>query len=136
MIPDGRWSERIYTEAAVPGDDGIYVSQVNIEKRGRLPLRRQRGDVAPVRGSINNTYAGFVGAVLAPLTLMLAYDLGGVCGGVSPTGQVPTRCRGPSPVPTTRRRSAPPGVCNMPMVVATATGATAKMVACADPPLA
>ncbi len=27
------------------------------------------------------------------------------------------------------------GVCNMPMVVATATGATAKMVACADPPL-
>ena len=27
------------------------------------------------------------------------------------------------------------GVCNMPMVVATATGAVAKMVACADPPL-
>ncbi len=29
-IPDGRWSERIYTESAFPGDDGIYVSQVNI----------------------------------------------------------------------------------------------------------
>ncbi len=133
MIPDGRWSERIYTEAAVPGDRGIYVSQVNIVKDGDYLYVDNEG-TSPQIGAINNTYAGFVGAVLAPLTLMLAYDLGGVCGGVArrvkfrPVPGTITCADYPAPVSGA-------GVCNMPMVVATATGATAKMVACADPPL-
>ncbi|MBN1320613.1 MAG: hydantoinase B/oxoprolinase family protein [Thermoleophilia bacterium] len=133
MIPDGRWSERIYTEAAVPGDRGIYVSQVNIVKEGDRLYVDNEG-TSPQTGAINNTYAAFVGAVLAPLTLMLAYDLGGVCGGVSrrvkfrPVPGTITCADYPAPVSSA-------GVCNMPMVVATATGATAKMVACADPPL-
>jgi len=133
MIPDGRWSERIYTEAAVPGDTGIYISQVNITKNGDYLYVDNEG-TSPQVGAINNTYAGFVGAVLAPLTLMLAYDLGGVCGGVSrrvkfrPTPGTITCADYPAPISGA-------GVCNMPMVVATATGATAKMVACAAPPL-
>jgi N-methylhydantoinase B len=133
MIPDGRWSERIYTEAAFPGDDGIYVSQVNIAKKGDYLYVDNEGS-SPQFGAINNTYAGFVGAVLAPLTLMLAYDLGGVCGGVArrvkfrPVPGTITCADYPAPVSGA-------GVCNMPMVVATATGAVAKMVACADPPL-
>jgi N-methylhydantoinase B len=133
MIPDGRWSERIYTEAAVPGDRGIYVSQVNIVKDGDYLYIDNEG-TSPQVGAINNTYAGFVGAVLAPLTLMLAYDLGGVCGGVTrrvkfrPVPGTITCADYPAPVSAA-------GVCNMPMVVATATGATARMVACADPPL-
>ncbi len=133
MIPDGRWSERIYTESAFPGDDGIYVSQVNIRKEGDYLYVDNEGS-SPQFGAINNTYAGFVGAVLAPLTLMLAYDLGGVCGGVarrvkfSPVAGTITCADYPAPVSGA-------GVCNMPMVVATATGAVAKMVACADPPL-
>jgi N-methylhydantoinase B len=133
MIPDGRWSERIYTESAFPGDDGIYVSQVNIRKEGDYLYVDNEG-TSPQFGAINNTYAGFVGAVLAPLTLMLAYDLGGVCGGVarrvkfSPVPGTITCADYPAPISGA-------GVCNMPMVVATATGAVAKMVACADPPL-
>ena len=133
MIPDGRWSERIYTEAAVPGDTGIYVSQVNITKEGDYLYVDNEG-TSPQVGAINNTYAGFVGGVLAPLTLMLAYDLGGVCGGLSrrvkfrPVPGTITCADYPAPVSGA-------GVCNMPMVVATATGATAKMVACADSPL-
>ena len=133
LIPDGRWSERIYTEAALPGDTGIYVSQVNIIKEGDYLYVDNEG-TSPQTGSINNTYAGFVGAVLAPLTLMLAYDLGGVCGGVSrrvkfrPVPGTITCADYPAPISGA-------GVCNMPMVVSTATGATAKMVACADPPL-
>ncbi len=77
---------------------------------------------------------GFVGAVLAPLTLMLGYDLGGVCGGLSrrvkfrPLPGTITCADYPAPISGA-------GVCNMPMVVSTATGATAKMVACAEPPL-
>lgn len=133
MIPDGRWSERLYTEAAVPGDTGIYVSQVNITKEGDYLYVDNEGTSSQI-GSINNTYAGFVGGVLAPLTLMLAYDLGGVCGGVSrrvkfrPLPGTITCADYPAPISGA-------GVCNMPMVVSTATGATAKMVACADPPL-
>jgi N-methylhydantoinase B len=133
MIPDGRWSERIYTEAAVPGDTGIYVSQVNIVKEGDYLYVDNEG-TSPQIGSINNTYAGFVGAVLAPLTLMLGYDLGGVCGGIGrrvkfrPLPGTITCADYPAPISGA-------GVCNMPMVVSTATGATAKMVACADPPL-
>jgi N-methylhydantoinase B len=133
LIPDGRWSERIYTESAFPGDDGIYVSQVNIRKEGDYLYVDNEG-TSPQFGAINNTYAGFVGAVLTPLTLMLAYDLGGVCGGLArrvkfdPTPGTITCADYPAPVSAA-------GVCNMPMVVATATGAVAKMVACADPPL-
>jgi N-methylhydantoinase B len=133
MIPDGRWSERIYTESALPGDSGIYVSQVNIVKEGDYLYVDNEG-TSPQTGSINNTYAGFVGAVLAPLTLMLAYDLGGVCGGVGrrvkfrPVPGTITCADYPAPVSGA-------GVCNMPMVVATATGATARMVASADSPL-
>ena len=133
MIPDGRWSERIYTEACLPGDTGIYVSQVNIKKEGDYLYVDNEG-TSPQIGSINNTYAGFVGGVLAPLTLMLAYDLGGVCGGVSrrvkfrPVPGTITCADYPAPISGA-------GVCNMPMVVSTATGATAKMVACADMPL-
>jgi len=133
LIPDGRWSERIYTEAAFPGDDGIYVSQINIRKEGGYLYVDNEG-TSPQIGSINNTYAGFVGAVLAPLTLMLAYDLGGVCGGVTrrvkfaPIPGTITCADYPAPISAA-------GVYNMPMVVATASGAVAKMVACADPPL-
>ncbi|OFW56434.1 MAG: hypothetical protein A2133_11405 [Actinobacteria bacterium RBG_16_64_13] len=133
MIPDGRWSERIYTESALPGDPGVYISQVNIVKEGDYLYVDNEG-TSPQAGSINNTYAGFVGAVLAPLMLMLAYDLGGVCGGLSrrvrfrPVPGTITCADYPAPISGA-------GVCNMPMVVATATGATAKMVACAEPPL-
>jgi N-methylhydantoinase B len=133
LIPDGCWSERIYTESAFPGDDGIYVSQVNIRKEGDYLYVDNEG-TSPQFGAINNTYAGFVGAVLAPLTFMLAYDQGGVCGGVArrvkfdPRPGTITCADYPAPVSGA-------GVCNMPMVVATATGAVAKMVACADAPL-
>jgi N-methylhydantoinase B len=133
MIPDGRWSERVYTEASVPGDPGIYASQINIVKEGDYLYIDNEG-TSPQVGSINNTYAGLVGAVLAPLTIMMAYDLGGVCGGLSrrvvfrPVPGTITCADYPAPVSAA-------GVFNMPMVVATATGAVAKMIACADAPL-
>ncbi len=133
MIPDGRWSERIYPEAAITGDRGVYVSQVNIVKEGDYLYVDNQG-TSPQTGAINNTYAGFVGACLAPLTIMLAYDLGGACGGLN--RRVKFR-----PVPGTITCADYPaavsgaGVYNMPMIVATATGATAKMIACAEKPL-
>lgn len=133
LIPDGRWSERIYTEASVPGDRGIYVSQINIIKEGDFLYVDNEG-TSPQVGVINNTYAGFAGATLAALNLMLAYDLAGASGGLyrrvkfRPVHGTITCADYPAPISTA-------GVFNMPMVVATATGAVAKMVACADSPL-
>lgn len=133
MIPDGRWSERVYTEVSVPGDRNIYVSQINIVKEGEYLYVDNEG-TSPQVGAINNTYAGLAGGVLAPLTIMLGYDLAGTSGGLyrrvkfRPVFGTITCADFPAPISTA-------GVYNMPMVVATATGAVAKMIACADSPL-
>ncbi len=133
LIPDGRWSERVYTEAAIPGDRGIYVSQINITKEGDFLYVDNEGS-SPQTGSINNTYAGLAGASLAALTMMLGYDLAGVCGGLyrrvsfRPVPGTIICADYPAPISAA-------GQFNMPMVMATATGAVAKMVACAETPL-
>jgi N-methylhydantoinase B len=80
-IPDGTWSHRAYTEAAVPGDKGIYRYQINVHKRGdHLHVDNQGTD--PQAGSINCPYVAFVGAVLCALTQQMTSDLGGAYGGV------------------------------------------------------
>jgi N-methylhydantoinase B len=81
QIPDGRWSHRAYTEAAVPGDRGIYAYQVNITKSGERLTVDNRG-TDPQAGSINVTYAAFAGAVLAAITQQMTSDLSGAYGGV------------------------------------------------------
>jgi N-methylhydantoinase B len=81
QIPDGTWSHRAFTEAAVPGDRGIYAYQVNITKDGDRLIVDNRG-TDPQAGSINVTFAAFSGAVLAALTQQLTSDLSGAYGGV------------------------------------------------------
>src|SRR3984957_12343606 len=79
-IPDGRWSHRAFTEAALPGDRGIYAYQVNVTKRdGRLIVDNLGTD--PQAGSINVTYAAFAGAVQAATVAQLGGDLAGAFGG-------------------------------------------------------
>jgi N-methylhydantoinase B len=79
-IPDGRWSHRAFTEAALPGDRGIYAYQVNVTKReGRLIVDNLGTD--PQAGSINVTYAAFAGAVQAATVSQLVGDLAGAYGG-------------------------------------------------------
>jgi N-methylhydantoinase B len=81
QVPDGRWSHRAFTEAAVPGDRGVYAYQINITKSdGCLIVDNQGTD--PQAGSINVTYAGFAGAVLAAITQQMTADLAGAYGGV------------------------------------------------------
>jgi N-methylhydantoinase B len=79
-IPDGRWSHRAFTEAALPGDRGVYAYQVNITKRdGRLIVDNVGTD--PQAGSINVTYAAFAGAVQAATVSQLVGELAGAYGG-------------------------------------------------------
>jgi N-methylhydantoinase B len=80
-IPDGTWSHRAYTEAAVPGDRGVYAYQINVTKRGDRLLVDNRG-TDPQTGSINIAYVAFSGAVLAALTQQMVSDLAGAYGGV------------------------------------------------------
>jgi N-methylhydantoinase B len=81
QIPDGTWSHRAFTEAAVPGDRGIYAYQINVTKSGGRLIVDNRG-TDPQTGSINVTFAAFSGAVLAALTQQLTSDLSGAYGGV------------------------------------------------------
>jgi N-methylhydantoinase B len=79
-IPEGRWSHRAFTEAALPGDRGIYAYQVNVTKQdGRLIVDNVGTD--PQAGSINVTYAAFAGAVQAATASQLVGDLAGAYGG-------------------------------------------------------
>jgi N-methylhydantoinase B len=81
QIPEGTWSHRAYTEAAVPGDRGIYAYQINITKAGGRLIVDNRG-TDPQAGAINVTYAAFAGAVLAAITQQMTSDLAGAYGGV------------------------------------------------------
>ena len=79
-IPDGRWSHRAFTEAALPGDPGVYAYQVNVTKQdGRLIVDNAGTD--PQAGSINVTYAAFAGTVQAATVSQLVGDLAGAYGG-------------------------------------------------------
>jgi N-methylhydantoinase B len=80
-IPDGRWSHRVYTEACVPGDRGVYCYQTNIEKRGARLVIDNRG-TDPQAGAISLCFGPYSGAVFSALTSQLASDLSGVYGGV------------------------------------------------------
>jgi N-methylhydantoinase B len=79
-VPDGRWSHRAFTEAAVPGDRNVYAYQINVTKSGgRLIVDNQGTD--PQAGAINVTYAAFAGAVLAAITQQMTSELAGAYGG-------------------------------------------------------
>jgi N-methylhydantoinase B len=80
QIPDGRWSHRVFTEAAVPGDRGVYAYQINVTKSGARLVVDNRG-TDPQTGAINVTYAAFAGAVLAAITQQMTAELAGAYGG-------------------------------------------------------
>jgi N-methylhydantoinase B len=86
-VPDGRWSHRAFTEAALPGDRGVYAYQVNVTKRdGKLIVDNVGTD--PQAGSINVTYAAFAGAVQAATVSQLVGDLAGAYGGAHRTIEI------------------------------------------------
>lgn len=129
-IPDGRWSHRAYTEAAVPGDREVYAYQINIAKTGdRLVVDNEGTD--PQAGSINVTYAAFSGAVLAAITAQMTSDLAGAYGGVyrrvefRPTPGLLNCASFPAAV-------SPSGAFTTEMQLNAAAIAVAKMLACGD----
>jgi N-methylhydantoinase B len=130
QIPDGMWSHRAYTEAAVPGDRGVYAYQVNVTKSdGRLVVDNRGTD--PQAGAINVTYAAFAGAVLAAITQQMTSELAGAYGGVyrrveiRPEPGLLNCADYPAAV-------SPSGALTTEMQLNAAGIAVAKMLACAD----
>src|SRR2546429_1439126 len=106
-IPDGRWSHRLYAEAARTGDSGIYTYQVTVRKQGEH-LYVDNAGTDPQAGSINVTYAGFSGAFLAALTASLTADLAGAYGGVYRRGGLAPAPRAGSSAGALRPACPPP----------------------------
>lgn len=130
QVPDGTWSHRAYTEAAVPGDRGIYAYQINVTKAGdRLVVDNHGTD--PQAGAINVTYAALAGAVLAAVTQQMTSDLAGAYGGVyrrvdiRPEPGLLNCADFPAAV-------SPSGAFTTEMQLNAAGIAVAKMLACAD----
>ena len=133
-IPDGRWSHRLYAEAARTGDSGIYTYQVTVRKQGEH-LYVDNAGTDPQAGSINVTYAGFSGAFLAALTASLTADLAGAYGGVYRRVHF-------EPVPGTLSCAdfpaavSPAGIYTMETLISLSGTVIGKMLACAEPEVA
>jgi N-methylhydantoinase B len=133
-IPDGRWSHRLYAEAAHTGDTGIYIYRVTVRKEGEHLFVDNAG-TDPQTGSINVTYAGFSGAFLAALTASLTADLAGAYGGVYRRVHF-------EPVPGTLSCAdfpaavSPSGIYTMETLISLSSAVIGKMLACADPEVA
>jgi N-methylhydantoinase B len=131
-IPDGRWSHRVYTEACVPGDRGVYCYQTNITKRGdRLIIDNHGTD--PQAGAISLTFGPYSGAIFSALTSQMAADLSGVNGGVYRCVDFelePGLLSSPNyPAPISYTGANPVGSC-----IYAATLAVGKMLSCSRDP--
>ena len=81
-IPDGRYSERMFNEVAMTGDRGIYPVVTTVTKRGHALIFDNVGTHAQV-GAINVGFAGWRGAILGAINvLMLADQMGCAAGAV------------------------------------------------------
>ncbi len=133
-IPDGRWSHRLYAEAAHTGDTGIYTYQITVRKQGEH-LYVDNAGTDRQTGSINVTYAGFSGAFLAALTASLTADLAGAYGGVYRRVHF-------EPVPGTLSCAdfpaavSPAGIYTMETLISLSGAVIGKMLACAEPDVA
>jgi len=72
-LPDGTWRHENYIESAQVGDNGVYRTLLEMEKEGENLTFRLSGD--DQAGSINCTYAGFVGGIFPALLPMLAHNM-------------------------------------------------------------
>ncbi|MGW4560208.1 hydantoinase B/oxoprolinase family protein [Streptomyces sp. NPDC004365] len=133
-IPDGTWSHRMYAEAAHTGDNATYVYRMTVRKEGEHLYVDNRGTDSQT-GSINVTYAGFVGAFLSALTASLASDLAGAYGGVYRRVHFDL-------VPGTLSCAdfpaavSPSGIYTMETLISLAGTVIGQMLACAEPEIA
>jgi N-methylhydantoinase B len=79
-IPDGVYSEKLIQEASMTGDRGTYPCQTTVTKVGRELVFDNHGTHDQV-GAINVGYAGWRGAILGAINILMLPDQMGCVGG-------------------------------------------------------
>ena len=74
VIPDGTWKARGYLETAHPGDREVYEGRMRVRKQGRTLTFDNEGS-HPQTGSLNTSFAGWRGGILAVLNSFLCFDM-------------------------------------------------------------
>ncbi|HKJ57871.1 MAG TPA: hydantoinase B/oxoprolinase family protein [Halobacteriales archaeon] len=80
-IPDGTWSERVYQERAMTGDDGVYPIVLTLHKEGDELTFTNEGTSDQV-GAINQPFAAWRGTILSAANVLLQPDQMGATGGM------------------------------------------------------
>ena len=81
-IPDGVYSEQLIQEASMAGDRGTYPVRTTVTKRGRELVFDNHGTHAQV-GAINVGFAGWRGAILGAINVLMLPDQMGCVGGAT-----------------------------------------------------
>ena len=79
-IPDGKWTQTSFIQAAMSGDRKAHRLVMTMEKKGTELLFSNEG-TDPQAGSINVTYAAWRGGVMAMFSVMLLPEHMGAIGG-------------------------------------------------------
>jgi N-methylhydantoinase B len=74
VIPDGEWKARGYLETAFPGDRNVYEARMCIRKEGNVLTFDNEG-TDDQTGSLNTSFAGWRGGILAVLNSFLCFDM-------------------------------------------------------------
>ncbi len=137
LIPDGTWRERSYQEVAVTGDRGVYQWMMTLTKRGDQLIFQNEG-TDPQKGSANLPFAGWRGAILGVLNvLMLPEQMGALGGFTAFIGAVARHCVfEPSPgtmtCPDFGAAVSPAGIYATELAIAMANAVVAKMLSCSE----
>ena len=80
-IPDGTWTERVYQERSMTGDDGVYPLELTLEKEGNQLTFTNEG-TSEQAGAINQPFAAWRGTIIAAANVLLQPDQMGATGGL------------------------------------------------------
>lgn len=80
-VPDGEWEARVYHEASMTGDRGVYEVRAQLRKEGDN-LRFTANGTDPNTGVINCPFAAWRGAILTMANLQMIPGEMGAVGGV------------------------------------------------------
>ncbi len=137
LIPDGTWRERSYQEVAVTGDRGVYQWMMTLTKKGDQLIFQNEG-TDPQKGSANLPFAGWRGAILGVLNvLMLPEQMGALGGFTAFIGGIARHCLfeptpGTMTCPDYGAAVSPAGIYATELAIAMANALVAKMLTCSE----
>ncbi len=81
-VPDGEWQDVTFLEESSPGDRHVHKVVLTVRKERDRLVFENKGTDPQVRGSLNNTFLGWKGAIMGALAVHFCYDQMYAVGGV------------------------------------------------------